>query len=231
MPSPHAPSTHHWLCKRRRKLRLVLVSWRVGAALCIGDEMYNVCGWGRLENVPHLGTGLLELWAALGVRSLAWKRSVWGWRSFGATLGFCGRMLRGEELSACIGAALQAGEHGVTCRLRVPLLLVCCLFSLPVLLPALDLQLRVALHRSKPGGNSHLSLPGSRLPPPQPGAQGDLEVILADRMLLANYSGASCFVGTTANCPLSPGSDGTNLLLIRLESPLVSSGAGWIFDY
>lgn len=188
----------------------------------------TTCGWGRLENVPHLGTGLLELWAALGVRSPAWKRSAWGWRCFGATLGFRGRMLRGEELPAHIGAALQAGERGVTCRLRVPLLLVCCLFSLP----ALDLQLRVALHRSKPGGISHLSLPGSRLPPPpSPERRGDLEVILADRMLLANYSGASCFVGTTANCPLSPGSDGTNLLLIRLESPLVSSGAGWIFDY
>lgn len=69
------------------------------------------------------------------------------------------------------------------------------------------------------------------LPAPSPGCRGDLEVILADGLLLANYSRASRFVGTTANCPSSPGSDGTNLLLIRLESPPVSSGTGWIFDY
>lgn len=114
----------------------------------------------------------------------------------------------------------------MTCRLGVPLIPVDCLSCC---LPWICIS-GTALHRSKPEGTSHLGLPGSRLPP-SPDCGGDLEVILADWMLLANYSQASGFVGTTANCPLSPGSDGTNLLLIRLESPPVSSGAGWIFDY
>lgn len=133
-------------------------------------------------------------------------------------------MLWGEEFRDDIGGCVQMWECGMTCRLRVALL-VCCPTSQPVLLPALDLQLQTRLAQIKAWG--HLSSWLTWVPPaPSPERGGGLEVILADEMLLANYSRTSHFVGTTANCPSSPGSNGTNLPLIRLESPPVSSDTG-----
>lgn len=50
-------------------------------------------------------------------------------------------MLWEEEFRENIRGCVQMWEHGMTCWLRVALL-VCCPTSQPVLLPALDLQLQ-----------------------------------------------------------------------------------------
>lgn len=90
------------------------------------------------------------------------------------------------------------------------------------------LTLRLCTDQSL-GGISHLGLPGPCVPPAR--GAGGFGGSAGSWRLLAKSSRAFRSVGASANRPSSPGSAGTNLLLIRLESPPVSSGAGWIFGY
>lgn len=159
---PHAPSTRHSLCKQHHKLRLASISWRVRVMRC--SRCMAGVDWKMSPSWGQASWSCEQPWALGKMMGLGLER-FWG-HSGASQQGVVGRR------PPCLhGGWLQAGECGLICRLRVPLLLVCCLSLLPVLLPALGLQPGSCSAQFKAWGHlsSQLTLV---LPAPQPGAQG-----------------------------------------------------------